>query len=92
MGIKLDVSVETPLSDDDRDILAGISVMVLAIANRQNLAEQAQAALDYEDEHEGMEPLRCGTVAPDARGSCVREVGHSGRHKFRPLGFEELVN
>jgi hypothetical protein len=23
MGIKLDVSVETPLSDDDRDILAG---------------------------------------------------------------------
>ena len=40
MGIKLDISVETPLSDDDRDILAGISVMVLAIANRQNLAEQ----------------------------------------------------
>jgi hypothetical protein len=40
MGIKLDVSVETPLSDDDRDILAGISVMVHAIANRQNLAEQ----------------------------------------------------
>jgi hypothetical protein len=40
MGIKLDISVETPLSDDDRDILAGISVMVLAIANRQNLADQ----------------------------------------------------
>jgi len=39
MGIKLDISVETPLSDDDRDILAGISVMVLAIANRQNLME-----------------------------------------------------
>ena len=42
MGIKLDISVETPLSDDDRDILAGISVMVLAIANRQNLVDQAE--------------------------------------------------
>ncbi len=51
MGIKLDVSVETPLSDDDRDILAGISVMVLAIANRQNLADQRQE-----------EPEPCGSV------------------------------
>ena len=40
MGIKLDVSVVTPLSEDDRDILAGLSEMILAIANRQNLAEQ----------------------------------------------------
>ena len=44
MGIKLDISMETPLSDDDRDILAGISVMVLAIANRQNLVDQAEAS------------------------------------------------
>ena len=85
MGIKLDIQVETPLSDDDRDILAGISVMVLAIANRQNLVEQAQQALDLEDATEGMEPLCCGTVTPDASGRCVREVGHAGRHEFRPV-------
>ena len=67
MGIKLDISLETPLSDDDRDILAGISVMVLAIANRQDLVEQAQQEQDYEDVTEGMEPLYCGpTPAPDA--------------------------
>lgn len=80
MGIKIDICAETPLSDDDRDILAGLSVMMLAIANRQNLADQAQ-----EDETEGMEPLYCGSMAPEAEGSCVREPGHSGRHKFRPL-------
>ena len=80
MGIKLDVSLETPLSDDDRDILAGLSVMMLAIANRQNLVDQAQ-----EDETEGMEPLYCGSVAPDASGSCVREPGHSGKHKYRSV-------
>ena len=71
MGIKLDISMETPLSDDDRDILAGISVMVLAIANRQNLADQPH--MQDGDEAEGMEPLYCHAVAPDANGSCVRE-------------------
>ena len=79
MGIKLDISVETPLSDDDRDILAGISVMILAIANRQNLADQ-----EPQDESEGMETPVCGSLAPDASGSCVRAPGHSGRHKYRP--------
>lgn len=89
MGIKLDVSAETPLSDDDRDILAGISVMVLAIANRQNLADQAQRAQDLEDATEGMEPPVCAIQREDGH-YCVREEGHSGRHEFRPLNG--LVN
>ena len=54
MGIRLDISVETPLSEDDRDILAGLSVMMLAIANRQNLVDQAEQLA--QDEEEG-EPL-----------------------------------
>lgn len=83
MGIKLNIEVETPLSDDDRDILAGISVMVLAIANRRNLMDMPE-----DDELEGMEPLYCGTVATDASGSCVREPGHSGKHKYRSLGWQ----
>jgi hypothetical protein len=49
MGIKLDVSVETPPSDDDRDLLAGISVMVHAIANLPNLADQPHMQ-DLEDD------------------------------------------
>ena len=86
MGIKLDISMETPLSDDDRDILAGISVMVLAIANRQNLADQPH----MQEEEEG-EPLPCGAqLAKDPTRVCVREVGHSGRHKYRRLNG--LVN
>jgi len=84
MGIKLDISVETPLSDDDRDILAGISVMVLAIANRQNLADQEQQAQDYEDETEGMEPAPCGFQNPDDPDRyCISEAGHPGRHTYR---------
>ena len=86
MGIKLDISVETPLSDDDRDILAGLSVMMLAIANRQNLADQPH----MQEEEEG-EPLPCGATDPrDRRRICQREVGHAGRHKYRRLNG--LVN
>ena len=80
MGIKLDISMETPLSDDDRDILAGISVMVLAIANRQNLVDQAEPLAQEEEQ-----PLTCGSLAPDASGSCIKEFGHSGDHEYRSL-------
>ena len=64
--------------------------MVLAIANRQNLVDQAQQEQDYEDATEGMEPLTCGSLAPDASGSCIREPGHSGRHRHRTING--LVN
>jgi hypothetical protein len=75
MGIKLDISVETPLSDDDRDILAGISVMVLAIANRQDLADQ------------GIPPSPCGEEHPDRPGlRCMAAVGHDGDHLYDELG------
>ena len=88
MGIKLDISVETPLSDDDRDILAGISVMVLAIANRQNLVDQAEASAAASDVPIGgdltPEDRPCGSQN-DAGEFCIREVGHSGWHRYRPV-------
>ena len=71
------------LSGDDRDILAGISVMVLVIATRQNLAEQAQQALDLEDATEGMETPDCAELRDG--DCCVREPSHSGWHNDRPV-------
>jgi hypothetical protein len=80
MGIKLNLEVETPLSDDDRDILAGISVMVLAIANRQNLEDQVQQP------GEEVGPMPCGSQCEDDPTLfCVSEVGHKGRHKYRSM-------
>jgi len=82
MGIRLDISVETPLTPDDRDILAGISVMVLAIANRQDLADQPHIL--------GLvgEEVPCGSEHEDGR-ICIKEVGHTGRHNYRP--FEDGI-
>ena len=83
MGIKLDISVETHLSDDDRDILAGISVMVLAIANRQNLVDQPHRQGDESIE---LDLTPCGRF-DESGHACVREAGHTGRHKYRPLAL-----
>ena len=76
MGVKLTIEAETPLSDDDRDILAGISVMVLAVANRQNLADQE---IDL--------PRPCREQHPDRPDLyCVAAVGHGGDHLYDELG------
>ena len=82
MGIRIDISAETPLSDDDRDILAGLSVMMLAIANRQNLADQPHMP---DDETEGLEPAPCGFQDPeDPDRYCIGEAGHPGGHEYLP--------
>ena len=58
--------------------------MVLAIANRQNLADQPH--MQDDDESEGMEPAPCGSQNPDDPDRCcISEVGHSGRHKYRHI-------
>jgi hypothetical protein len=73
-------------------IVAGISVMTLAIANRQDLLDQPHMQEDP-DEMEGMEPPPCGSPSKTGPSRyCIREVGHSGRHKYRPLSFDGLVN
>ena len=88
MGIKLNIEVETPLSDDDRDILAGISVMVLAIANRQNLLDQPHMQEQKEEDIlEDAVPPVCGHANSTSEPTtyCHKEPDHSGRHKHRPL-------
>ena len=52
--------------------------MLLAIANRQNLADQPHMQMDDEEE-----PLPCSDRRDDGQ-VCVREAGHSGRHEYRP--------
>jgi hypothetical protein len=60
--------------------------MMLAIANRQNLAEQMEQR-NEEGTEEG-EPMPCGMRSKDDPPLyCVKEVAHAGRHKFRPPNF-----
>ena len=66
MGITLNVEAETPSSDLDRDSLAGISVMTLAIANRQDLADQQHMQQQEEEEEEVWDPVTAAFGAADS--------------------------
>jgi hypothetical protein len=61
--------------------------MVLAIANRQNLMDQPP----MQEEDEG-EPMPCGSRSKaDPTLFCVSEVGHVGRHKYRPADYDSTM-
>lgn len=78
--VEFNIKVNNPLTDADRDFLAGLAVFLLAVANR----EQLGAA------QEEPEPEPCGAPEPSENGStaftgrlCISPVGHKGRHRFR---------
>ena len=90
MGVELHIEVTSPLSADEEDLLSGITVMLLVIANR-NLAQEAfpEVFRPNREEHAGVvtdaiDPQPCGLVAIDGT-VCVSRVGHRGPHRFRKL-------
>ena len=92
MGIELSIRITSPLEAEDRELLSGIAVMTLAIANHE-MAKQAfpDTFGDDEDERAGTatHPAAvrpCGVVAQDGT-ICVSHMGHRGRHRFRDSGL-----
>ena len=89
MGIELIVKITTPLDDDDHNLLSGVAVLVLAIANRE-LAKERFPETFPDDEEAGAgdaneQPHPCGMPDRDGpRRTCVGAVAHVGRHRFRP--------
>jgi hypothetical protein len=86
MGIELDIRITSPLNAEDRELLSGIAVMTLAIANH----EMAKAAFPdaFGDDEEApeevpWEPQPCASADPTGTMLCIGVVGHRGRHKFR---------
>ena len=96
MGIKLTLEVVSPLDPEDRELLSGCAVMILAIANH----EMAKAAFpdafgDGGDEEKAEPPTPCGHLDSTGDMICIGVVGHRGRHKFRPVAAvaaDGLVN
>ena len=78
MGIRLSIEITTPINDDDKQMMAGVAAMTFAIANSEQMQAQDEA-----ERAESGEPDPCGSVSQKG-GICVKDVGHSGRHKYRP--------
>jgi hypothetical protein len=90
MGIRLGIEIISPLTDDDKELLSGIAVMTLAIANRE-LAKQGFPDTFPDEDPDDAPPEDCGALDGDGR-SCTSPVGHMGRHRFRSLGDSVAVN
>jgi hypothetical protein len=85
MPIKLQIEISSPLDADDHELLSGIAVMTLAVANHELAkAKFPEAFGDDEPSEEPVAPAPCG-MEDDAGGVCVGNVGHRGRHRFRPV-------
>jgi hypothetical protein len=89
MGIRLSIEITSPLTPDDRDLLSGIAVMTLAIANRE-LAEQGfPETFPPKEDEQAADAQPCGLVNSASESeTCVSPVGHRGRHRFRRLPVE----
>ncbi|MFI5387975.1 MAG: hypothetical protein ACHQ50_17850 [Fimbriimonadales bacterium] len=90
MPIRLNVEITGPMTPDDHELLSGVSVLLLAIANHELAKSKFPEAFGEDDGLEGshaeepVEPQPCTMTSP-AGSPCVREVGHVGRHRFRPV-------
>ena len=92
MSIKLSIEITSPLGDDDRDLLSGIAVMTLAIANHE-MAKNAfpETFGDDADEAPRPTPVPCAFLdARDATRICIAEAGHRGRHRFRTMAAGDV--
>jgi hypothetical protein len=92
MGIKLSFEIVSPLEPADRELLTGVSIMTLAIANHELAKQKFPEAFSDDEEsapspEEGPEPLPCGATNKRDE-SCVSEVGHRGRHRFRSVSID----
>ena len=88
MGIELNIRVTSPLDEDDRDLLSGVAVMVLAIANHEMAKGAFPDAFKEDDEPEETKPtpVPCAFLDPgDGTRICIGEAGHRGRHRFRTM-------
>ena len=86
MGIRLSIEITSPLGDDDRDLLSGIAVMTLAIANHEMAKSRFPETFGDDDEAATPTPSPCAFLdARDATRICIAEAGHRGRHRYRTL-------
>jgi hypothetical protein len=81
MGIRLSIEVTSPLGPEDKELLTGVAIMTLAIANHEMAKEHFPGTFPDEEEPT---PPPCGVTDDEGR-VCVSEVGHKGRHRFRAL-------
>jgi len=89
MSVKLSIEITSPLDADDRDLLSGVAVMTLAIANHEMAKNAFPEVFGDDDEPEATKavPVPCAFLDPESGARiCIGDAGHRGRHRFRTIG------
>lgn len=92
MPIRLTIEITSPLDPDDRDLLSGVAVMTLAIANHEMAKTRFPDTFGDDDglraHEEGAKPAPspCGYIdTKEPTRICIGDAGHPGRHRFRRI-------
>jgi len=89
MSIRLSIEVTSPLAEEDRELLSGIAVMTLAIANHEMAKNAFPETFGDDDEPDAAKPAPSPCAFLDPEGGtriCIGDAGHRGRHRFRTIG------
>lgn len=78
MTVNLNISITSPLDEKDHELLAGLAMMTLAIANHEGAIKNTEQA------EEEAPPAPCGFATEDGTMACISKAGHRGRHAMRP--------
>ena len=106
MPISLSINIISPLVDEDRELLSGIAVMTLAIANHElakikfpeafsdddGLTEDGMPVEEPVEEPVEIPPAPCGLTDNESGRVCVAKAGHRGRHAMREVAPATLAN
>lgn len=97
MPVLLSISIQSPLTEEDHELLAGVAVMTLAIANHEmgtspgveeNTDGESPAPAKPKAKTAKPKPLGevpCGMTEDSTGFRCVSPLGHRGRHRFRDV-------
>ena len=87
MPVQLNIEVTSPLEPEDKDLLTGVAIMTLAIANHEMAKERFPETFPDDDEaaeDAGHEPTLCALLdSLDANRICIGDLDHRGPHRFR---------
>ena len=89
MSVKLSIEITSPLDPDDRDLLSGVAIMTLAIANHELAKEHFPETFPDDEVSADSAPAAtpCAFLDPDGGTRiCIADAGHRGRHRFRTIG------
>lgn len=102
MPISLSINIISPLVDEDRELLSGIAVMTLAIANHELAKVKFPEAFSDDDgltedetpaeEPVEIQPASCGLTDNESGRVCVAKSGHRGRHAWREVAPPAFPN